>query len=210
MAELSRKERERLRRKEDIIRAAKKLFAEKGYKNTSMNAIAKKADFSKRTLYQYFENKSDLYLSVALQIYEDLVSHLKNTELTEQDGFGKIKEIFFAYYDFYNSNEEYFKIIYDIGKVRQESNNPKLKKYFEIYKNFTDDLKGLIIEGQNDGSISEELDPELTTQSLIFILTGIFNQLTITGDNFTNHIGITKDMFSKHVLNLIHTTLKND
>jgi AcrR family transcriptional regulator len=210
LAELSRKERERLRRKEDIIQAAKKLFAEKGYKNTSMNAIAEKADFSKRTLYQYFENKSDLYFSVALQIYEDLVSHLENTELTEQDGFGKIKEIFFAYYEFYKNNEEYFKIIYDIGKVRQESNNPKLKKYFEIYKKFTDDLKEIIIEGQNDGSVSKELDPELTTQSLIFILTGIFNQLTITGDNFSNHIGITKEKFSNHVLNLIHTTLKDD
>ena len=209
MAELSRKERERLRRKEDIIQAAKKLFAEKGYKNTSMNAIAEKADFSKRTLYQYFENKGDLYFSAALQIYEDLVKHLENTELKAKTGFGKIKEVFLAYYDFYNNHEKYFKIIYDIGKVRQESNNPKLKKYFEIYKKFTDELEELIIEGQNDGSVSKELDPELTTQSLIFILTGIFNQLTITGDNFTNHIGITKDKFSKHVLNLIHTTLKN-
>ena len=145
---------------------------------------------------------------MALQIYEDLVKHLENTELTKKNGLGKIKEVFFAYYDFYNNNEEYFKIIYDIGKVRQESNNPKLKKYFEIYKKFTDELEELIIEGQNDGSVSKELDPELTTQSLIFVLTGIFNQLTITGDNFSNHIGITKDKFSKHVLNLIHTTLK--
>lgn len=210
MAELSRKEREKLRRKEDIIKAAKQLFAERGYENTSMNAIAEKADFSKRTLYQYFENKGDLFLSAALQIYEDLVNHLENTELTKKNGFGKIKELFFAYYEFYARNEDHFKIIYDIGKVRQETNNPKLQKYFEIYNNFTDQLKKLIVEGQEDGSISKELNPELTTQSLIFILTGFFNQMTITGDNFTHHIGINKDKFSKHILTLLHTTLKKD
>ncbi len=208
LAELSRKERERRMRREDILQAAGKLFAENGYKNTSMNAIAKKADFSKRTLYQYFENKSDLFLSVALQIYESLLTHLENTKLKEDTGYSKIKELLFAYFDFYQKNEDKFRIIYDIGKVRKETDNPKLKKYFNIYKTFTDELKGLIMEGQKDGSINKELDPDLTTESLLFIITGFFNQLTITGESFTSHINVDINEFSKHVLNLIHSTLK--
>ena len=208
MPKLSRKERERLMRREDILKAAEKLFAENGYKNTSMNAIAKKADFSKRTLYQYFDSKSDLFLSVALKIYENLLTHLEETELKEDTGYNKIKEILFAYYSFYQENEDKFGIIYDIGKVRKETDNPKLKKYFSIYKRFTDELKKLIIEGQKDGSINKELEPELTTESLLFIITGFFNQLSITGDSFTRHINIDKNIFSKHVLSLIHSILK--
>jgi len=208
LAELSRKERERRMRREDILKAAGELFAKNGYKNTSMNAIAKKADFSKRTLYQYFENKSDLFLSVALQIYEDLLAHLEDTKLTGDSGYAKIKELLIAYFNFYEQNEDKFGIIYDIGKVRKETDNPKLQKYFSIYKTFTDELKELIKEGQRDGSINKELEPDLTTESLLFIITGFFNQLTITGESFTSHINIDKNEFSRHVLNLIHSTLK--
>jgi AcrR family transcriptional regulator len=195
-------------RREDIINAAEELFAKNGYKNTSMNAIAKKADFSKRTLYKYFENKSDLFLTVALQIYEDLLKHLEDTTFKKGNGYAKIKELIFAYFDFYQKNEAKFRIIYDIGKVRKETNNPKLMKYFSIYKKFTDELQNLIIEGQEDGSISNKLNPEITKNSLLFILTGFFNQLTITGDNFTKHIEMDKEEFSKYSLNLIHSTLK--
>ena len=43
-------------RKEQILLAALKLFSVKGYQNTSIDAIAKKAKFSKGLLYHYFDN----------------------------------------------------------------------------------------------------------------------------------------------------------
>jgi AcrR family transcriptional regulator len=66
MEVLSRKERERKVRENEIIQAAEKILKTKGYNDTSMDEIAKEAQFTKRTLYQYFQNKEDLYLRLFL------------------------------------------------------------------------------------------------------------------------------------------------
>ena len=47
-----------------FIDVARKLFAEKGMENTTMNDIASKANKGRRTLYTYFKSKDDIYYAV--------------------------------------------------------------------------------------------------------------------------------------------------
>jgi AcrR family transcriptional regulator len=62
MSELRKKQK---RRREDaIITAAKELIAEKGYRNTSIEEIAEKAEVGTATVYNYYNSKSGLVLSV--------------------------------------------------------------------------------------------------------------------------------------------------
>jgi AcrR family transcriptional regulator len=48
-----------------IMRAAIKLFAEKGYKGTSVRAIVDKAETSMGSFYHHFGDKADLYIQIA-------------------------------------------------------------------------------------------------------------------------------------------------
>lgn len=64
---LSRKEREKLRQRQEILAVALDLFSEKGYHNVSMCQIAEKAEFAIGTLYKFFENKEDLYKGIVLE-----------------------------------------------------------------------------------------------------------------------------------------------
>ncbi len=59
-----RKERERLARRQEILRAAREVFAAKGLHAATLDEIAERADFAKGTLYGYFKNKDDLFLSM--------------------------------------------------------------------------------------------------------------------------------------------------
>ncbi|MBE2280525.1 MAG: TetR/AcrR family transcriptional regulator [Ignavibacteriaceae bacterium] len=61
---LTRKERERAFRRQEIMNAAKPLFASKGFNQTTLEEIAESAEFGKGTLYNYFENKEEIYFSV--------------------------------------------------------------------------------------------------------------------------------------------------
>ena len=63
---LPRREREKLRQREEMLAAALDLFAQRGYHNTSMHEIAEKAEFAIGTLYKFFKNKEDLYKSLVL------------------------------------------------------------------------------------------------------------------------------------------------
>ncbi|OZS41573.1 TetR/AcrR family transcriptional regulator [Photobacterium sanguinicancri] len=48
-------------KQENIIRSAINIFAEKGLEQASMEAIAKQAEVSKRTLYKYYPTKDSLF-----------------------------------------------------------------------------------------------------------------------------------------------------
>ncbi|MCP4719563.1 MAG: helix-turn-helix transcriptional regulator [Desulfobacteraceae bacterium] len=57
-----RRERERKYRSQTILSAAEALFAEKGFRKTSVDAIADQAEVSVGTVYFYFKNKEELLI----------------------------------------------------------------------------------------------------------------------------------------------------
>jgi len=64
---LPRREREKLRQRQEMLAAALDLFSEKGYHSVSMHQIAEKAEFAIGTLYKFFQNKEDLYKALVLE-----------------------------------------------------------------------------------------------------------------------------------------------
>lgn len=67
----SRKERERLRHRQEILSAALELFAAKGFHNVSMQEIAAAAEFATGTLYNFFPSKEDLFFELLLATAEE-------------------------------------------------------------------------------------------------------------------------------------------
>lgn len=57
----SRKEKEFLRHREEILQTALLLFSENGFHNVTMQEIARASEFSVGTIYKFFSNKEDLY-----------------------------------------------------------------------------------------------------------------------------------------------------
>ncbi|WP_410656982.1 TetR/AcrR family transcriptional regulator [Amycolatopsis sp. lyj-112] len=51
----------------EIVAAARKVFTTHGYLGTSMDAVAAAAGASKRTVYQYFADKEELFAAVVLE-----------------------------------------------------------------------------------------------------------------------------------------------
>jgi AcrR family transcriptional regulator len=73
-----RKERERERRRQQIMVAAKRVFTSKGFGKATMEDIAKEAELSPGTLYLYFKNKDELYASLSLRILQYLMIRLEH------------------------------------------------------------------------------------------------------------------------------------
>lgn len=64
---LPRREREKLRQRQEMLAAALDLFSDKGFHNVSMHEVAAKAEFAIGTLYKFFQNKEDLYKALVLE-----------------------------------------------------------------------------------------------------------------------------------------------
>ena len=64
--------------REHILWAAKDVFLDEGFERASMDAIAARAETSKRTLYAHFENKENLYLAVVELVRALLMQRLQH------------------------------------------------------------------------------------------------------------------------------------
>ena len=73
----SRKEREYLVRREEILKAAEKVFAQNGFYNSTVAEIAKESEFAIGTLYQYFANKEELYYTMMIEKFDLLYRTLQ-------------------------------------------------------------------------------------------------------------------------------------
>ncbi|MEE4351549.1 MAG: TetR/AcrR family transcriptional regulator [Desulfatiglans sp.] len=91
-----RKEREKRMRRQDIQKAAKILFTEKGYTATTMEDIAEKAELSPATIYQYFKNKQNLYSSLNVKAFSGLLDETRvissNHTLSPEEKIVKFKD----------------------------------------------------------------------------------------------------------------------
>lgn len=99
-----RKERERERRRQQIIVAAKRVFSDKGFNKATMEDIAKEAELSPGTLYLYFKNKDELYASLSLRILQYLIIRLEhvnaNDALGPEEKMDALTEAMFDVYEF--------------------------------------------------------------------------------------------------------------
>ncbi len=98
-----RKERERERRRQQIIVAAKRVFSDKGFNKATMEDIASEAELSPGTLYLYFKNKEELYASLSLRILQYFnirVQHVNDEKTLDPEG--KMRVLREAMFDVYN------------------------------------------------------------------------------------------------------------
>ena len=88
---LPRREREKLRQRQEILAAALDLFSQKGYHNVSMQEIAAKAEFAIGTLYKFFQNKEDLYKTLVLERCDDFAAGLCRAMEQSEDEVEKLR-----------------------------------------------------------------------------------------------------------------------
>jgi len=100
----SRREREKLNHRNQILDVAIQLFSERGYRNVSMYEIATKAEFSIGTLYNFFKNKEDLYGVLMIEKAEELSRIIDEVLSKEDDVRNIIRELIAAEARFIESN----------------------------------------------------------------------------------------------------------
>ena len=181
---VSRKQRETNLKEQIIIEAAEKLFLSKGYEDTTMDQIATESEFSKGTLYNYFNSKDELYLAIGVKAYEIIIDYTNNFIEKKEPGVEQLKAVGYAYYEFIKNHPDYAHILHDIAiKLPQNAEKPqdKLteieKKYLTISENYGELFRDVIINAIKTKSIRSDKDPFLIGFTLFMMTSGIMKEL---------------------------------
>lgn len=76
-------DKQRKRTRENLIDAARRLFARRGMENTTINEIAEESRHGRRTVYMYFQNKSEIFLAVVgkeLELLSRLIQNVAESD----------------------------------------------------------------------------------------------------------------------------------
>jgi len=107
---ISRKEREYLAHREEILSAAEKVFAAKGFFSTTMSDIARKAEFGTGSLYKYFKSKEDLYFTLIDEKVEEINGPVKAELSQKTPAVERIKKVLSLQFEFFERNRDFFRI----------------------------------------------------------------------------------------------------
>jgi AcrR family transcriptional regulator len=99
-------------RREQLLMVARDIFADKGFRATTMDDIAKGAGFTKPILYQYFDSKTKLYREIVTTTGEALLENLRVAVEAVESPRAKIEVAFRIYFEMVVSETAAFRILF--------------------------------------------------------------------------------------------------
>ncbi len=177
MKSLNLREKRELKRRQEnkryILEVAEKLFVKNGYRKTSMDDIANRAQFSKATVYRYFESKLDIFTHIFLASIEGYQKEL--TKITEENASAeiRIKKIISSILNYYQKKKNLARILFmerdlmnkfvEVEKGGHFVHTFKKKKASQnielIFQDIFNKICGVINEGISSGEF-RKMDPK--------------------------------------------------
>jgi len=144
--------------KDRIINSAKKLFADQGYQKTTVVDISKQAGLSEAALYEYFQGKEDLLLTIPDLWVAELIEDLKDQLFGLKGAFNKLRKYLWWNMRRIEQSPLDAKIVYLFLKTNANFMKTEVYSNVKILYSFLTDI---FEEGKKSGEMKPDLDPLL-------------------------------------------------
>ena len=118
-----RRARERARRQQEILEAAREVFFEKGIHRATMDDVAAQAEISKGTVYLYFQSKESILAHLLLEGLSILLSQLEAAYAPQEPLSAEkhLRQLVEAYWQYSQTYPDYFRLLMalDRGRFRE-------------------------------------------------------------------------------------------
>jgi TetR/AcrR family transcriptional regulator len=155
-----------------IIQAALAEFADKGYPQASLNVIVARSGIAKGSLYQYFTDKTGIFLYIfdfAISLVRHLLVQVKESTL-EEDFFTRLEKSLLAGLSFIKQHPQiygiYLKILFDQQVPQRQELLQKVHQFAAEY------LQSLL----RRGLARNELRPDLPLATTTFLLEALLDR----------------------------------
>lgn len=119
----SRREREKARRRDHILQAAREVFFEQGIHHATVDEVAEQAEVSKGTVYLYFTTKETILAHLLLEGLTKLVDDLEAAFAPAESlsALERIRRLAAAYLKFFQEYPSYFRLMtaFDRGRFQE-------------------------------------------------------------------------------------------
>ena len=153
-------------RRDRILSAAQNEFTRNGYEGASLNTIVGEAGISKGSLYYYFEDKTDLYLTVLSQVMNKLQHNIGGIGVGEfsDDFWGDIEEYTRKSLRMIKENPDFVRLARGLFSLISSGNIPD--SVAEVIIDWKSIMTSIVIRGQEMGKVRTDLPLDLLVNIL--------------------------------------------
>jgi len=139
-----------------IVKAATKLFAEQGYQKATIVEISKLAGLSEAALYEYFQGKEDLLLTIPEVWVNEAIDEVEEQIFGIKGSFNKLRKFLWWYLRYIEKEPLTAKVVFLSLKTNANFVStpvyPKVKTFYSV-------LVKIFEEGRDSGEMKPDLNP---------------------------------------------------
>jgi AcrR family transcriptional regulator len=139
----------------EILRAARVVFAKKGYHATTVDEIAEVAEVSKGTIYLYFPSKLEVFVATVRQGMMELQVLTAQRMTGVETAADKIRAFIRTRLEYGDQNRDFFRIYFTEFSNMLLQPSPLRQEFQDIYHQQAYLLEGVILDGIKNGEIRD-------------------------------------------------------
>ncbi len=149
----SRSQKRAKRTRKKLKEAALDAFSEKSVDAVTVEEITEKADVGKGTLYQYFDDKEEIVVTLVGEAVEHLIERIRSCESAPETLEDMLEHLLNAHYEFFVDSSEEFLLLFQ-GKLLLKLRSDTLDELEEPYLRYLEE-----IENQVSPYLSPRIEP---------------------------------------------------
>jgi AcrR family transcriptional regulator len=168
--------------RDEILRAAMHLFANRGFHETSMSEVAREARVSKALIFWHFKTKEELFMAVLSRLMEPYFIDFTEESgvLDEREQILKLVEMYLRFVRDHANSVRFFlaQLLHD--EHRGEGLGTQVMQLYEGYRSL---LTSLVAQAQNRGLCARSYSPESAAAFLLSALNGYLIEFLFMGQS---------------------------
>jgi AcrR family transcriptional regulator len=178
------RKKEKENRKNTILRAARRLFFDRGFKSVTVDNIAAKSEVSKGSIYLCFESKEEIYAQILISDNIALYERIKNFSATEASASQLLLEFARIYVDYFLNDNELFRILMTFMMQTGQMNLTE-KQNTELIRSTNENIKiisEIIKKGIESGEFAPIGNIRQMQNAIWGMLNGVISLYVFTGN----------------------------
>ncbi|EGY27337.1 bacterial regulatory s, tetR family protein [Desulfovibrio sp. A2] len=159
-------------KKEALLQAAKELFGEFGYADTTFKKISERAGVALGLLTHHYGNKEKLFLAAGIDVLEQFLAVLREASAKGKTGHESVLNFCTAYLDFSIDKTSNWLVLVRCSPYSDMKTKTDRDLMYEKFNQVPRELENQLRRGVEDGSI-RQLPVHETAQVIISMMVGV-------------------------------------
>ncbi len=167
-------------KKNALLEAAKELFGEYGYVETTFKKISEKAGVALGLLTHHYGNKEKLFLAAGLDVLEHFLRVLREATAKGTNGYDSVLNFCQAYLDFSIDKNSHWLVLVRCSPYSDMKTSADRETMISSFQQVSQELELSLQAGMQDGSIRSDIHAQDTAQVIIALMVGINRTRVLT------------------------------